>query len=887
MISDRHAVESNEREPKARRAVAEFRGMLPMLNGYARTLTGNKKVRVEISAQHVSATDGTTIFMRPPLALGEFASHVRRLCDRRDHDTKVQLCPACRKREDIIIKLYHEIAHIAGKSFMKPTDRHIERILTDALMAGGSKMADAMRKRMVSAPKWTSYAGMAEAMNPWLKYLLNVLEDARIDSQMFDARPGTKVMYEAMLNAIREEGIEQTNPETGAIEMVPWSEMPMNAQAICSLYDVFAGFDMSGFYHPDIDAVMEDERIRELVADARTSTNAADIYEKSFPILERLRELGYCKLPDEEPEPEPEPEPEEDQSDDESGDGDGQDDDGTGQQDDHREGDDGNSDDRGVDPDDPQSEGQQDDGPGDDQQDDGSSDGDDAASDGADDGDSDDEGGSSDLQSGDPDGSGGDDEVDDEATGDDQSGEDGNPDADPGEGPEGTGSDGQRGSSGGDQPSDDGAGSEGDPEQQQADGSSGDGHDDSDLSGAESSDSDVSDAGSEEGSSADSADVPEGPNDGGDAPSRPADGTPDQVAIIILKVGGHTGQEGGEGEDAEGIMVTSLTGDELPEDIEAIVTAVIQGMFFDQPSHAINGVRTHHYGKPEFSEGHNMSRGFGDEATDVAVPEGVLGRALMRMRAAFSANARRGHQRNLKAGRIAGRSLAKRAPFDDERMFQKRQRITKRDYFVLIGLDISGSTHATGKYVPGIGYQDLDEQIIEKIKRAAYAQAELCYRLGIDFAIYAHTGGPESMSWDDDDYYGRNAGWMVELYEIKAPNEPWSDSIKHRLRCLKPSMANLDGHTLEAYRKVLDRQAQTDKIIMYYTDGAMPAENYDEELEVLQREIEMCKRRGYTLMSVGVLNDDPLKYGLDMVRLDDDDDIIKVVEHLERRLAAA
>ena len=36
ILTERHAVESNDREPKARRAVAEFRRMLPMLNGYAR-----------------------------------------------------------------------------------------------------------------------------------------------------------------------------------------------------------------------------------------------------------------------------------------------------------------------------------------------------------------------------------------------------------------------------------------------------------------------------------------------------------------------------------------------------------------------------------------------------------------------------------------------------------------------------------------------------------------------------------------------------------------------------------------------------------------------------------------------------------------------------------
>jgi hypothetical protein len=864
ILTERHAVESNDREPKARRAVAEFRRMLPMLNGYARSLTGNRKVRVEISATMVSATDGTTIFMRPPLALGEHVTHDRRWCDRRD-EGKMQICPACKQREDILIKLYHEIAHIAGKSFMMPSEAHIKRILSDAAMAGGSKIAADMRKRMTEqSMKWKSYVEMANAMNPWLSFLLNVLEDARIDSDMFAARPGTKVMYEGMLNAIREEGIEQRNSE-GQIVMVPWSEMPMNAQAIASLYDVFADFDMAGFYHPDITEVMDDSEIADLISTARESTDAGQIYEASFPILERLRALGYCKLPDEEPEPEENDEDDGDDGEGDTGEADGDDTSPGSDEGDHSQGD-GNEDDSSSDRE---------------AGDDGKA-GDDSDSDGGDDRDSDGEAGSSDLPTDDAEGSGEPDEGDVDASAEDSTPEDQNPDADPGAGAGGSPDEVPGRSDGGDQSSDDGAGEPTDHDRDTTDGSGRFRHDDATPTPPEPGDSDDAGAGSESGTDADSADLAEESSDGDDVRDRPDDGTPDQVAILIIQIDGHTGKEG----ESEDISITSLTGDELPEDIQAIVTAVVQGMFFDQPSHAINGVRTHKFDQPVYTGSHNMSSGFGIDPTDVAAPEGVLGRALMRMRAAFSANSMRGHQRNLKSGRIAGRTLARRAPFDDPRMFQKRTRITKRDYFVLIGLDISGSTAAESNYTPGKGYTELDEPVIETIKRAAMAQADLCSRLGVDFAVYAHTGGPESFAgWDED--YGRDAGWMVEIYEIKAPNEPWNENAKNRLRCLKPSMANLDGHTLEHYRKVLDRQIQTDKVIMYYTDGAMPAENYDEELEVLQREIEQCKRRGYTLMAVGVGNDDPLKYGLDMCRLDDDDDIIKVVEHLERRLATA
>jgi hypothetical protein len=886
VLTERAVAESNDREPKARRAVAEFRRMLPMLNGYARALTGNRKVRVQISATSVSATDGTIIHMRPPLALGEFTPHDRRYCDKRDN-RRVQICPACRKREDIIIKLYHEIAHIAFGSFIKPTEEHIKRILTDAASAGGSRVAADMRKRLATTPVvWTSYVEMAYAMNPWLKFLLNVLEDARIDSQMFAARPGTKVMYEAMLNEIRDEGIETTNPDTGEIEMRPWSEQPMNAQAIMCLYDVFADFVDMDYFHPDVRVVQEDERINYLVEVARQAEDASAIYEVSFPILERLRELGFCTLPDEEPEPEPEPQPELEPEGEEQ-----KDEEGTADPDpdpdpsDDGEADPDNSNDGGVDSDDREDQGGEDDGGssdegGHDDQDSGDSDRDSGDAD-----DSDGEAGSGGDPEDDTDGGASDEgeggDVDDDLTSD--ATEDQNPDADPGAGSGGSPDERSGGASGGDQPSDGGTGGDPDTEGVDEGPGSGDGNEDPHPLGEEfddQGDGDHSVSDGETGLPEDGSDIPDRSGDGPAVPPTPAPGSPEEVAVIIVRVGGHTGHEG----DAEDISIGSLTGDEVPADIKAIKIIVMQGEFFEQPSRAINGVRVHKFGRPIFSNGgHNMSGGFGDEATDIASPESILGRALMRMRVAFTENQRRGFQRNLKSGRVAGRSLAKRAPFDDPRMFQKRQRITKRDYFVLIGLDISGSTASSSRYSGG-RYHYLDAPVIEEIKKAAYAQAELCARLGVNFAVYAHTGGMES--YDSEDYFDSDdSGMMVELYEIKAPQEPWSSSVKDRLRHLTSSMANLDGHTMEQYRRMLDQRSESDKIIMYYTDGSMPAENYHEELEVLQREIETCRKRGYTLMAVGVGNDDPLRYGLDMVRMDTEDDIIKVVEHLERRLA--
>jgi hypothetical protein len=119
---------------------------------------------------------------------------------------------------------------------------------------------------------------------------------------------------------------------------------------------------------------------------------------------------------------------------------------------------------------------------------------------------------------------------------------------------------------------------------------------------------------------------------------------------------------------------------------------------------------------------------------------------------------------------------------------------------------------------------------------------------------------------------------------VKAPGEPWNNTTRTRLTELGPDSCNLDGHTLEFYRKILDERRETDRVIQYYTDGQMPLENYEEELAVLQHNIKICRDRGYHLMAVGCNTDSPQAHGFDTVRIDDVEDVSKVVQHLGRRL---
>ena len=92
-----------------------------------------------------------------------------------------------------------------------------------------------------------------------------------------------------------------------------------------------------------------------------------------------------------------------------------------------------------------------------------------------------------------------------------------------------------------------------------------------------------------------------------------------------------------------------------------------------------------------------------------AVSEGVLGPALMRMRVAFGDNRRARLDRNQRSGKVDGRVLGKRAWNGDDRLFGRKTVPDKRDYLVIIGVDISGST---------VGRN------LRLAKRAAMAQAE-------------------------------------------------------------------------------------------------------------------------------------------------------------------
>lgn len=334
-------------------------------------------------------------------------------------------------------------------------------------------------------------------------------------------------------------------------------------------------------------------------------------------------------------------------------------------------------------------------------------------------------------------------------------------------------------------------------------------------------------------------------------------GEPDEMGEALGQITGH---EEAEEADAEYTQA----------DIEDLKKIISQTKFFDKSSSEVVLVREYTNGE---GSAWNNDAAYGEAYgmnCDLSIPESVVGKSVLEARRAFTENKLNHMERNRKSGRINKSALGKRAWGNDPRLFQKKNVPGKRDYEVVIGLDVSGST--AGKD-------------IVRIKRAAAALAEVCKRSGVKFSIFAHScdtiNTDGTIGWD---WSKTQNGLTLDIYKIKSVDEPWDNKHIDLFNQIGSADGNVDGHTLEYYRKVCDKSTATDKVIMYFTDGAMPAANYDEELTILQREIATCKQKGYTLLGVGIGTDSPKAHGLDTVQVDGDEDITKVVRHLAKVL---
>lgn len=923
----------SDRDERARRAVQAFRAMQPGLNSYARVLTKRRDIRIEMAVNDNGSTDGNRIFFRPPMALGDKLSHDKQLCDKRDKRTKQLLCQACRVREEVLVTIYHEIAHICYNSFEQTTDKDLAESTRRAIEETGGSYAEKIMQRIKAAPSWktTSFIGLSNFISPWMPLIVNALEDARVNREAFKARKGTKKMFDASTWRIFTEGVEQLDPRTGELIVVPWNKYPLNMQAIIGVFCKASGYnDYSEWFVEPVVEALDDEELTRIIARMDTVRSAAGVYYLSFPVLKRLRELGFCRDesdPEDEPEPQPEPEPEEqseeqsDQSEDEGeSDSDQPSDDDSSEESDDEEGSSSGEDDSSDDSD----------------GDEGAEDSDDGAEVGSSDSESEDQDGDSTPGGDDADDSEpGDDSVPGERSAEDSdesSDADGRPGDSAGDDAEPSPADESDPDDSGDQPGEgdevsdnaettesgdeasasdsDGVDSpppgEGEPEDEagtdssdmpdgSGEGSGGLGPSEGEL---DSSDSDTSgEAGSSEGDDLDTDFDPSEIGGGQPESSDEADdGEPEAIdtgadlgrggiELIEDEANDDVPLEMGTAEEVKPLLLKWGDHDEAPPSVheseikaddKALETAIIQSLYFETPSRNIEGVR-----EARLQDGVDKNDPYNTWHTSVwsseytkttygVLPpeddtfdpsEQMLGPALLRARRVFADNERGKELRNLKAGKVNPRVLGKRVYHDDPRLFRKKSLPGRRSYFVVLGVDVSGSTMGVNL-------------ILEK--KAVMAQAELCARLGIDFAIIAHSGSPQGLT--------RREGMRLDIFCVKDKEEPWDTHIKQRLRDIGPVAYNLDGHALEYLRKVCDRSTATDKIILYYSDGKMPAENGPEEGEILRREIKVCRQKGYTLLGVGIRTDSPARHGLDTVRVEKESDLIKVVTHLEKRL---
>lgn len=352
-------------------------------------------------------------------------------------------------------------------------------------------------------------------------------------------------------------------------------------------------------------------------------------------------------------------------------------------------------------------------------------------------------------------------------------------------------------------------------------------------------------------------------------------GTPDDAVTALRRVLIHRLIEDMAEGDILGVMGggedigCDCNGEEHPAIVlssdvaEAIRIAIEQRKHFDTAATGVSGLNKLPY--PHRS----VSWDAGDRKIEDYMPTpALLGRPTLLARRVFEANARTKIDADRKSGRVNARVLGRRAPQGDPRLFGKKALPKKHSYAVVIVLDCSGS---------------MGEYKMERIRRYGMAMGEILHRLGVQFSMFGHTAHFQNLD-DPSSRQAYQSGLWMYVMPVKEIHEPWNDKAREKLIGLSSVSANLDGHALEYARKEVMRADATDRIIFYFSDGEMPAENEDEEREILEREIPWCRRNGITLLGGGINSEGTRKVGMDTVMLRSQEDITKLIEFLQKNL---
>ena len=757
-----------ERRAHAARALDEFKRLISIV--YApllRAITGKKTLKVEPAAK-ISATDGKTVWLMVPWVLGETREHDRLLCGKRDPLSFWMECPACAQRDSIDSTVFHESAHITSESFEEVEPERIRD-----LVRANCPFIDA---DALDLPAWYRgrrifvqvAAGFIEPV--YLPTITNVVEDIYVNRRLFEVRPGVEPSMKAHAVQVFERGFHQADGTHCS-----WADQPLDSQAIMGVYNL-------GGRLPHLNSNL-DAKIDELVTPDKilgdlmeSIPHKCDAYLRmdiSLKVLARLRELGFCIPPSQQPQPEPQGE-ESDESEDE-GAGDDE-----SEEPEPKRGSGGGGSSKGVES-------------------------------------------SEDDEDAETEGQGGDEKSDEESD------DEGDP-----------------------------TGSASEPGDEEPDNKDGDfeGEDDA---GDEEGENEGS--GSGQGEEADESyegDEEEAGSDSGKTPEELDKEAAEELAKMAKQMFGHEEQEQEAGNYTEPEDGLVPMGDPQDQSVEHELDKAIRWQKFDAPP---NGIHDFEEIEAKVDPDLNYHGTSPSQWPPIKFDPGLVTGETARLRTVFALNRKRRMSGSLTTGPKLDVPHLHRIGNDDFRIFGRNDRPDRRDWFVLVGLDDSGSTLTNGA--------------ARVIREMGLGIGEMLTGVGVKFAMYAHSGR-----------YAKGASEVHVTHKvIKTPDEPWTSETKDRLQYVgREDTGNFDGHSLEQYRKITEARRETDKMILYVTDGAMPMSNYTEELEVLQRELVICRQRKINLFGVGYQTDSPKGHGMDTVVIESGQDLPGLIAGLRQRL---
>lgn len=797
-----------------------------------RAIARNQKLKVELTGG-APCTDGKTVFLRVPLGLA-YNKHEKLLCGKWDAEANGYLCPACNAELECDVSLFHEVAHLLAGTFdhQDPDQELIDlmKVCWPSSSHRFDRVALSIKGTGARRNNSNTLVQRIAAVLPdqWGFFTFNVVEDLFVNASIIEARPGLALIFDSSTEAILRDGVEQLD---GSI--TKWGEQHSFMQALLA-WSLIASNQSRLCVHLDNDVVTKvasNATLRDLGASITDQRKVMNRFKVAFKVLLTLQELGLG--PEKPNKGLSKPPPEDEDKAGESGEEDQTSESGDSDEASGGSPEEGDDDTQGA----PAPTGQSDE--------DDESDADDQSGEGG--SDDDDEDGSSDESETEVQTSGSGDATD-EGEAEDEASENGK-------------------SEESDDPADEAV--EGDAHSAGKSATSGSSKDES--SGDE-LDSDSSDEGSPakaptsgKPSNADFDDF--SPSDvSADPEAETAEGDEAETELdmevakkAFEKLTGH--ESFGDVDALEDAFGQPKEEDLDPVETELIKTAVSFDGLIESDTVGINKIIT---------EGHTFQwcgRGAKyivlDERFvqgDYSMPVEVRVAAASAVRRAFTANKKAGLTRDLRSGRkLDSRTMGPRIATGDDRIFARRNVPTRVDWTVLMGIDISGSTYSGA---------------LEVEKAIAIGVGDLLTEIGIPFSVYAHTATMDKGA----------SHYQLIVLPLNSVGGSWQQGRKV-VGSLQPGLENLDGHTMQVYRKLLERQPGKDKLLMYFTDGEMPAANPTEERAVLKNETAILRAKGIHAVGVGVGTDSPKKFGLDTIVVNTIEDVPNLVKGIGERLS--